>query len=137
MSERSTPPRPAYERPMGRWYLRPAYLLRYSLRELTAVFVLAAALVFLVGLAALVAGPEAWAAFVARLSSPWMLGLHLVLFLAALYNSVTWFLVAPKAMPAMFIGTRPVPERWIVLGHLLVFLVVSSGVLVLLAGGGT
>lgn len=137
MNERFRSSQRVYERPMGRWYLRPAYLFRYSLRELTAVFVLVAALVFLSGLAALVAGPEAWAAFLARLSSPWMIGLHLVLFLAALYNSVTWFLVAPKAMPAMFIGTHPVPERWIVLGHLAVFLVVSSGVLLLFAGGGT
>jgi fumarate reductase subunit C len=111
---------------MGRWYLRPAYLFRYTLRELTAVFVLVAALVFLTGLAALVVGPDAWGGFLAVLSHPAMSGLQTVLFLSALYNSITWFLVAPKAMPAIFIGTRPVPERWIVIAHLVVFLIVSS-----------
>ena len=118
---------------MGRWYLRPAYLFRYSLRGLTAVFVLATALLFLIGLAALVIGPGAWAGFLALLAHPVMIGLQTVLFLSALYNSITWFLVAPKAMPAIFIGTRPLPERWIVIAHLVVFLAVSILVVLVFA----
>jgi fumarate reductase subunit C len=121
---------------MGRWFLRPGYLFRYTLRELTAVFVLVAALVLLAGLAALVAGPEAWAGFRAVLAHPLMIGLHAVLLTAALYNSLTWFLVAPKATPAMFIGTRPVPGRVIVLAHLLVFAIVSALIVGLFAGHG-
>jgi fumarate reductase subunit C len=125
-----------YHRPMGRWYLRRAYLFRYTLRELTAVFVLIQALIMLTGLAALVAGPSAWAGFLDLLSHPLMIGLSAVLLLAALYNSITWFLVAPKAMPAIFIGTRPVPDRVIVVAHLVVFAILSVLVVVLLARGG-
>lgn len=125
-----------YNRPMGRWYLRRAYLFRYTLRELTAVFVLVFALILLAGLAALVAGPAAWADFLGLLSHPLMIGLHALLLLAALYNSITWFLVAPKAMPAIFIGTRPLSGRVITLAHLLVFAIVSGLIVALLAGGG-
>ena len=125
-----------YHRPMGRWYLRPAYLFRYTLRELTAVFVLVFALILLAGLAALVAGPEAWAGFLGLLSHPLMIGLSAVLLLAALYNSITWFLVAPKAMPAIFIGTRPVSDRVIAVVHLVVFAILSVLIVALLAGGG-
>lgn len=124
-----------YRRPMGRWYLRPAYLFRYTLRELTAVFVLVYALILLAGLAALVAGPGAWAGFREALSHPLMIGLHALLLVAAVYNSVTWFLVAPKAMPAIFIGTRPLSGRVITLAHLVAFAVVSILTVVALAGG--
>ena len=124
-------------RPIGRWYLRPAYLFRYTLRELTAVFVLVAALVLLAGLGALVAGPEAWAGFRSVLAHPVTVGLHAVLLAAALYNSLTWFLVAPKAVPAMFIGTRPVPGYVIVLAHLLAFAIVSALIVGLFTRSGS
>jgi len=135
-SERRDGPSGRYDRPMGRWYLRRAYLFRYTLRELTAVFVLIEALILLAGLSALVAGPAAWAGFRETLSHPLMIGLHAILLLAALYNSITWFLVAPKAMPAIFIGTRPVSDRVIVVAHLIVFAILSALIVALLAGGG-
>ena len=98
---------------------------------------LAFAVILLAGLVALVAGPEAWAGFLGLLSHPLMIGLSGALLLAALYNSVTWFLVAPKAMPPIFVGTRPVPDRVIVLAHLIVFVIVSVLIVGLLAGGAT
>lgn len=120
MSAASRPRRPARA-----WYLRRAYLLRYTLRELTAVFVLLYALILLAGLAALAAGPEAWDRLLAALASPWSLGLHALLLAAALYNSLTWFQVAPKAMPPIFIGTRQLSDRSITAAHIVVFLLVS------------
>jgi len=48
---------------------------------------------------------------------------------------MTWFMVAPKAMPAVFIGTRPLPGLLITLAHIVVFLLVSVALLVL-AGAG-
>lgn len=128
-------PETGYHRPMGRWYLRPAYLFRYTLRELTAVFVLVYALILLAGLAALAAGPSAWEGFRAALSHPLVIGLHALTFIAAIYNSLTWFLVAPKAMPAIFIGTRPLPDLAITLAHIVVFLVVSVVIVIALGGG--
>lgn len=124
-----------YQRPMGRWYLRPFYLFVYTLRELTAVFVLLYALVLLAGLAALAAGPDAWASYRQALTHPLSIGLHGLILVAALYNSMTWFMVAPKAMPAVFIGTRPLPGLLITLAHIVVFLLVSLALLVL-AGAG-
>ncbi|MCH8479473.1 MAG: fumarate reductase subunit C [Wenzhouxiangella sp.] len=124
-----------YQRPMGRWYLRPFYLFVYTLRELTAVFVLLYALILLSGLAALAAGPEAWASYRQALAHPLSIGLHGLILGAALYNSITWFMVAPKAMPALFIGTRPLPGLLITLAHIVVFVIVSVALLVL-AGAG-
>ncbi|MCC5866263.1 MAG: fumarate reductase subunit C [Wenzhouxiangella sp.] len=124
-----------YQRPMGRWYLRPFYLFVYTLRELTAVFVLLYALILLSGLAALAAGPEAWASYRQALAHPLSIGLHGLILVAALYNSITWFMVAPKAMPALFIGTRPLPGLLITLAHIVVFVIVSVALLVL-AGAG-
>ena len=124
-----------YRRPLGRWYLRPAYLWRYTLREFTAVFVLVYALILLAGIAALAAGPSAWESFLAALSHPLSLALHGLLLAAALYNSLTWFMVAPKAMPAVFIGTRPLSDLAITLAHIAVFVAVSAAILIVMVVG--
>lgn len=126
---------PEYRRPLGRWYLRPACLWRYTLRELTALFVLVYALILLAGLAALAAGPSAWATYIAVLAHPLSVALHGLLLAAALYNSLTWFMVAPKAMPALFIGTRPVSGLAITLAHVAVFVAVSAAILIVMMGG--
>jgi len=124
-----------YRRPLGRWYLRPAYLWRYTLREFTAVFVLVYALILLAGIAALAAGPSAWERFLAALSHPLSLALHGLLLAAALYNSLTWFMVAPKAMPAVFIGTRPLSDLAITLAHIAVFIAVSAAIVIVMVLG--
>lgn len=116
---------PKRERP---WYLRPEYLLSYTLRELTAVFVLLYAGVLLAGLAALAGGPEAFADYQRALTRPLWIGLHGLMLIAALYNSWTWFRVAPKAMPQIFVGARRLPDRPIVLAHIVAFILVSAAI---------
>jgi len=124
-----------YIRPPGRWWLRREYFARYTLRELTSVFVLLYALVLLAGLAALSHGAGAYAAYRAALESPVSIALHVAVLIAALYNSITWFQVAPKAMPPVFLGTRPLSDRLIRLGHYVLFLLLS-GLLVLFFSAG-
>jgi len=110
---------------MRRWYLKNPRFIRYMLRELTAVFLAAYALGLLAGLVALVRGPDAWASFVSFLGSPVSLVLHGVIGLAALYNTVTWFQVSPKAAPPIVVGGKRVPDRVMIGGQYVLFAVLS------------
>jgi len=119
-----TTPR-TFKRPMRRWYLKNRWFQRYMLRELTAVFLAAYAILLLIGLAALRRGPAAWADFSGFLTSPLSIGLHLLIFVAALYHSISWFAVSPKAMPPVRIGAFRVPDRALVAGQLVALAVLS------------
>ena len=77
------PPRhPPYVRPMGRWWRRDPFFMRYMAREATAVAVLAYAVVLMVGLLRLSQGEAAWNGWLAALRSPASLLLHVVLLVA-------------------------------------------------------
>ena len=127
--------RNTFVRPMTGWYLRNRRFRAYMLREGTALFVLAYALVLLAGLTALARGPEAYSGFRAMLVSPASLVFHALVAIAALYNSYTWFAVAPKAMPPLFFRGRPVSARLIIAAHYAGFAVATAAAIVLAAGG--
>lgn len=124
--------RRGHVRPMKGWYLRNPRFRRYMLRELTAVFLAAYAVVLMVGLAALGRGPGAWDGYLEFLASPVTVGFHVLVLVAALYNAATWFAVSPKAMPPLRLGGRRIPDR-VVVGSQAAALVVISGVMILLA----
>ena len=67
--------------------------------------------------------------FVAALSSPLGVALQLVCLAFAIYHSVTWFALTPKAMPLMIKG-EPVPGIAIVGAHYVAWAVVSIAVLI-------
>ena len=117
-----------------RWYFRHPRYLRYMSREITCVFVGALALVLLCGLVQLSRGPAAWAAFLAALQgAPGVAGLLLILAFA-LHNTISWFNVAPKAMPVQ-IGERFLPGKAIVAAHYAAWLLASLAVLCGASGG--
>lgn len=120
---------------MRRWYLKNPWFQRYMLRELTAVLLAVYAVLLLFGLAALLRGPAAWAGFLDFLASPVSIALHLLILLAAIYHSITWFAVSPKAMPPVRLGAFRVPDRALVAGQLLAS-VLTSLALIWFAGAG-
>ncbi len=129
MSARNT-----YVRPMSGWYRRNPHFMAYMLRELTAVFLAAYAGMLLAGVIALTRGADAYASFLEFLASPLSVGLHVLIFIAAIYNAYTWFKVSPKAMPPIKLVGKRVPDRVIVVSQF----VGCAGVFVvmlLLAGG--
>jgi fumarate reductase subunit C len=91
------------------WWLETGSYTSFVLRELTSVFVAIFAVVMLWELRALAQGPAAYAAFLARLTTPLFLVLHALAFLFVLFHSITWFNLAPKAMAVRFRGKR-VPD---------------------------
>ncbi len=103
----------AYRQPMGgTWFLRRRRWTLFMIRELTAVGIAAYLLFLLVFLGRLGDGPEAFARFLAMLTSPLAVGLHVVALAAAAWHAVTWFNLTPQVMPVR-LGTRRVPGPWI------------------------
>ena len=123
--------RNTYVRPMAGWYRRNPRFTAYMLREGSAVFLALYALILLWGLAALAGGAESYQRWLALLSSPLSVLLHLVILAAACYHTYTWFKVAPKATPALDVGGKRVPDQAIVAGGFAGFAVVTLVILVI------
>jgi fumarate reductase subunit C len=119
-----------FVRPVSRtrWYFAHPRYLRYLSREATCLGIGALALLMVCALDRLAAGRLAWESFVAALATPWIaVGLVVVLVLA-LHNAISWFRVAPKAMPVQ-VGERFLPAWVVVVAHYLAWIVVSLAVL--------
>ena len=124
-----------YIRPVQRyswWLSRPRYI-RYMLREISSAFFAAYMVLLIVGLLRLGQGPAEYESFLAAVRSPAGIAFSLITFAFAVYHSVTWFRVTPKAMP-LWIGGKAVAPTVIVVAHWLGWAVVS--VLILLWAGG-
>jgi fumarate reductase subunit C len=92
-----------------RWYFRHRRYWRYMAREVTSIFIGIFTIILLVGLERLSAGPAQYEAFLAALQSSGSV-IFLSLTLAfSLYNTFTWFNVAPKALPLQF-GDEMAPD---------------------------
>ena len=101
-----------------RWYRQPVSTYwwmdswRYSLfilRELTSVAVAWSVVLTLLLLRAVLNGPQAYAGFANVLRSPWMIAMNAIAFCFLLLHTITWFNLAPRAMPVRVRGKR-VPE---------------------------
>jgi fumarate reductase subunit C len=116
-----------YVRPVSKtsWYLRSGRYKVYMLREMTCVLVGFYAVLTIVGLAALGAGPERWNGFLASQQNPAMIAVHAIALLYFLvYQTFAWFQLAPKAMPIQ-LGEKKLPGSVIVTGHYAVWVLVS------------
>ena len=117
------------------WLQKPAYLL-FMLRELSSVFIAVFLVVFLVQIYQLTKGPDAYAAFVQKLSSPGWVLFHIVALLFALLHSVTWFQSTAVVM-ALRLGEREVPRKTVFALNIGAWVAVSAAILILfLALGG-
>ncbi len=118
------------EIPKFRWYFRQPRYLRYMAREITCVFIGAYTLLMVWGLRELADGPAAWAAFLECLSSPSSIVFHVLALGFALYHSITWFNLTPKALPVQ-IGEDFLPDSVISGAHYGAWVVLSLAVLIL------
>lgn len=111
------------------WWLQHPRYVSYMIRELTSLFVGLYCALLAVGLVRLAQGQAAWDGFVAAISSPPGVAFQLICLVFAVYHSVTWFALTPKAMPLRLKG-EPVPGIAIVGAHYIVWAVVSIIVLI-------
>lgn len=91
------------------WWLVSWRYLKFILRELSSVAVAWFVVMTLLQLLALLNGPEAYARFTHRLQSPLLIALNVMAFCFLLLHTITWFNLAPRAMPVR-VGGKRVPE---------------------------
>lgn len=98
--------RDPYVRPMAGWWRRDRYFMHYMAREATAPFVVAYAIVLLVGIVRLSQGEAAFAEWVDALRSPPSIAFHAALLAVFLYHTWSWFRIMPKTLPPVVVGAR-------------------------------
>ena len=123
--------RKPYVREMtSEWIFRHPRYLRYMTREFSCLFIGAWTLLMVWGLKQLAEGPEAWAGFIEWLRSPASIAFHAVALAFAVYHSVTWFNLTPKALPLQ-VGEEFVPDGVIAGAHFAAWGVASLAILYL------
>jgi fumarate reductase subunit C len=100
--------RRTYLRPMDGWWRRDPFFLHYMAREATAIFVVAYAVILLVGAIRLSQGVEALRDWLEALRSPGSIAFHGLLLAVFLYHTWSWFRIMPKTMPPLRVGGKRV-----------------------------
>ena len=95
-----------YVRPMRGWWTRNPFFVRYMAREVTAIFVVAYALLLLAGLIRLSHGRAAFEDWLEGLRSPASIAFHALLVAVFLYHTWSWFRIMPKTLPPIEVGGR-------------------------------
>ena len=114
-----------YRRPVSNtWWLKNPNYRFFMYRELTVVFILAFLIIFLWFLASLARGPEAYNAFLQRLSSPWSFLFHTLALIAACFHSSTWFNLTPKAVVVRK-GEEKLPDAFLIAPNYVGWLTIS------------
>jgi fumarate reductase subunit C len=116
------------------WWSRRWTYLKFILRELSSIFVAYFVVLVLLQLAALRQGEASYAAFQGWLRTPLVIALNGFSFLFVLFHTITWFNLAPKALPVRLRGKR-VPDALIAAPNYLVWLAVSAGIAWLVVRG--
>jgi fumarate reductase subunit C len=107
--------------------------VRFILRELTSFGVAFYAIIIILLVHSLNQGPESYANFQVWLKSPLAIILHSIAFALAVYHSITWFNLAPKAM-VIKLGKNKVPgyiisgmnyAAWVVLSAIITWLILK------------
>ena len=106
-----TPFHPRWYRPHVSvyWWLGEWHYLKFILRELSSVFVAVFVIETFFLLSALRSGPEAYAHFQQFMRNPLLIGLNITSFFFVVFHTITWFNLAPSAMPVRVQGKR-LPE---------------------------
>jgi fumarate reductase subunit C len=112
------------ECPPTTWYFKRPRYMRYMAREVTCIFIGIYTVILLVGLQRLSQGQLQYEAFLAALRSPSSVIFHLLALAFSLYNTFTWFNVAPKALPIQ-VGDEHWPDSVVAGGHYVVWVGLS------------
>lgn len=106
------------------WWLGEWHYLKFILRELSSVFVAVFVIETLLLINALRSGPESYAHFQRWMQNPLIMVLNLVSFFFIVFHTITWFNLAPSAMPVRLGGKR-LPAVMVAAPSYVAWLVVS------------
>lgn len=93
---------------MDGWWKKNPFYVEYMIHESTALFVAAYAFTLLVGLVRLGQGEAAWNGWLEAMKSPLSLICHVVLMLAIMYHTYSWFKIMPITLPPIIVGGKKV-----------------------------
>ena len=110
------------------WFFKRPRYMRYMAREVTCIFIGIYTLILLVGLARLSESQVDYEAFLAALQRPSSILFHVLALAFALYNSFTWFNVAPKALPIQ-VGEEFMPDSVVAGTHYVIWVALSVFIL--------
>lgn len=131
MSELQKDARRPYVRPMGGWWRRNPYFVRYMLREGTALVVAAYAMLLLAGLLCLAVSEAAYNGWLALLRHPLSLVLHGLALASMVYHTWSWFDIMPKTMPPVLVGGKRVAAHVITAAGIVAAVFVTLAILLL------
>jgi fumarate reductase subunit C len=126
---RTAPP----QAPSG-WYTQPR-MLRYLLFDATGIIYLLCGFGALRAVWMLGDGAQAWAAFQAEYATAPLIALHAVCLAAVIFVGVRFFRLFPKSQPAKIGPAKPPPRPIIHAMLYAVWIAVSGGLALILAGG--
>ena len=131
-----TPYHPRWYRPRVStyWWLHQWSYLKFVLRELSSVFVAFFVVTTLLLLRAVSLGPQAYSDFLTWMKNPLVIALNAISLLFVVFHTMTWFHLAPRAMPVRLRG-RNIPEVLIVATNYAAWLLISGVVAWFLRGG--
>jgi fumarate reductase subunit C len=116
------------------WWLESWPYVKFVTREISSVAVAWFVILMLILVRAVRHGPEAYAAFQEWMRTPALLALNAMSLFFVLFHTITWFHLAPRAMPVR-IGGRRVPDAWIAAGNYAAWLAMSGGLAWLMLRG--
>ena len=106
------------------WWSRSWAYLKFILRELSSIFVAYFVVITLLQIRALKQGPQSYAQFQEWLRAPLPVVLNAVSLLFVLFHTITWFNLAPRAMPVR-IGGKRIADPWIAAPNYVAWLAIS------------
>jgi fumarate reductase subunit C len=107
------------------WWLGEWHYLKFILREISSVFVAVFVIETLLLISALREGPAAYERYLQLMARPAMLVLNVVSLFFVVFHTITWFNLAPSAMPVRLGGKR-VPDVLVAAPSYVAWVVVSA-----------
>ncbi|QUM90138.1 fumarate reductase subunit C [Moritella sp. 36] len=106
------------------WWMKQLFYTKYMIREGSSVFITIYSLILARGVLRLSQGEVAFNAWLESLQNPVAIIFHFIALAFALYHTVTWFSLAPKAVDLWIQGKR-LDDKVIVSGHYVAFAVAT------------
>jgi len=117
--------RKPYTRELPRdWWMKQLFYTKYMIREGSSLFITLYSLILAWGVFRLSQGESAFNGWLEALHSPLAILLHIIMLLLALYHTITWFSLAPKAAD-LWIKGKKLDDKVIVAVHYAAFAVVT------------
>src|SRR5262249_24896252 len=116
------------------WWAERWQSLKFILRELSSIAVGYLVAVILWLFWSLSQGPESYAAFQDWVKTPLLILVNIIALLFVLYHTITWFNLAPKAMPVR-VGGKRLPDWMISAPNYVAWIIISLVIAWFVIGG--